>query len=135
IDAFVLKALETKKIQPSSEADKRTLLRRLSLDLIGLPPTPQELRAFLADSGPGAYEREVDRLLASPHFGERMAVPWLDVVRYSDTVGYHGDQNQNIFPYRDYVIESFNLNKPFDQFTIEHRAGDLIPSSSVAAHV
>src|SRR5205807_6600142 len=103
IDAFVLAALEAKSLGPSAEADKRTLLRRLSLDLTGLPPTPEEMRAFLADKSPGAYERQVDRLLASPHFGERMAVPWLDVVRYADTVGYHGDQNQNIFPYRDYV--------------------------------
>ena len=128
IDAFVLHMLETKNIQPSKEADKRTLLRRLSLDLIGLPPTPEEVNAFLADSRPDAYERQVDRLLNSPHFGERMAVPWLDLVRFADTVGYHGDQNQNIFPYRDYVIDSFNRNKPFDQFTIEQIAGDLLPN-------
>src|SRR5690349_2294530 len=127
IDAFILSALETKDIQPSKEADKRTLLRRLSLDLIGLPPTPQEVNAFLADSSPDAYERQVDRLLDSPHFGERMAVPWLDVVRFADTVGYHGDQNQRIFPYRDYVIDAFNHNKPFDQFTAEQLAGDLLP--------
>jgi len=135
IDAFVLHMLESKNIQPSKEADKRTLLRRLSLDLIGLPPTPEEVNAFLADSRPDAYQRQVDRLLNSPHFGERMAVPWLDIVRFSDTVGYHGDQNQNVFPYRDYVIDSFNQNKPFDQFTIEQIAGDLLPNASTEARV
>src|SRR6266404_1643706 len=135
IDAFVLQTLESKNIRPSPEADKRTLLRRLSLDLIGLPPTPEEVRSFLADTSPNAYERRVDRLLSSPQFGERMAVPWLDVVRFSDTVGYHGDQNENIFPYRDYVIDAFNRNKPFDQFTIEQIAGDLLPNPSIEAHV
>jgi hypothetical protein len=133
IDAFILHGLEVKNLQPSPEADKRTLLRRLSLDLIGLPPTPEEVKAFLADTSPSAYERQVDRLLNSPHFGERMAVPWLDVARFSDTVGYHGDQNQDIFPYRDYVIEAFNRNKPFDQFTIEQLAGDLLPNPSTEA--
>ena len=95
VDAFVLKTLETKKLTPSPEADRRTLLRRLSLDLTGLPPTPAEVAAFLDDADPRAYERQVDRLLDSPHFGERMAVPWLDLARFADTVGYHGDQNQN----------------------------------------
>ena len=130
IDAFILHTLEEKGLPPSPEADQRTLLRRLSLDLIGLPPTPREEAAYLNDPGPEAYERQVDRLLQSPHFGERMAVPWLDVVRFSDTVGYHGDQNQRIFPYRDYVIDSFNGNKPFDQFTIEQIAGDLLPGAT-----
>jgi hypothetical protein len=128
IDAFLLRTLEAKGIRPSPEADRRALLRRLSLDLTGLPPTPEEVQAFLHDADPRAYERQVDRLLDSPHYGERMAVPWLDLVRFSDTVGYHGDQNQNIFPYRDYVIDAFNRNKPFDQFTIEQLAGDLLPS-------
>lgn len=127
IDAFILSHLESKNIKPSPQADKSALLRRLSLDLTGLPPTPEELEAFLKDNHPDAYERQVDRLLASPHFGEKMAVPWLDAVRFADTVGYHGDQNQNIFPYRDYVIESFNKNKPFDLFTTEQLAGDLLP--------
>jgi len=135
IDGFILHLLEAKNIQPSKEADKRTLLRRLSLDLIGLPPTPEEVNAFLADANPDAYELQVDRLLNSPHFGERMAVPWLDVVRFADTVGYHGDQNQNVFPYRDYVIDAFNKNKPFDQFTIEQIAGDLLPNPSTEARV
>jgi hypothetical protein len=130
IDSFVLNLLESKKISPSPEADKATLLRRVSLDLVGLPPSPEELKAFLADNRKDAYERQVDRLLASPHFGERMAVPWLDVVRYADTVGYHGDQNQDVFPYRDYVIKSFNENKPFDQFTIEQLGGDLMTNAT-----
>ena len=135
IDAFILQGLDAKKIQPSKEADKRTLLRRLSLDLIGLPPTPTEMDAFLADKSPEAYEKQVDRLLASPRFGERMAVPWLDVVRFADTVGYHGDQNVRIFPYRDYVISAYNSNKPFDQFTIEQLAGDLLEHPSIEAKV
>ncbi len=127
IDPFILQQLEAKNWTPSPEADKRTLLRRLSLDLTGLPPTLDELNAFLRDNSSHAYEKQVDRLLASPHYGECMAVPWLDVARFSDTVGYHGDQNQRIFPYRDYVINAFNNNKPFDQFTIEQLAGDLLP--------
>lgn len=127
VDAFTLQKLEEVHLKPSRQADKRTLLRRLSLDLIGLPPTPQEMQAFLDDNSPDAYEKQVDRLLASPHYGERMAVPWLDVVRFADTVGFHGDQNQNVFPYRDYVIDAFNHDKPFDQFTIEQLAGDLLP--------
>jgi hypothetical protein len=135
IDAYILHILEQRHIQPSPEASKATLLRRLSLDLIGLPPTPEELSAYLNDSTPAAYERQVERLLNSPHFGERMAVPWLDVVRYADTVGYHGDQNQNIFPYRDYVIDSFNRNKSFDQFTVEQLAGDLLPKPTVEQQI
>jgi hypothetical protein len=127
IDRFIVSRLEREGVTPSPEADKRTLLRRLSLDLTGLPPTPAELHAFLADTDLNAYEKQVDRLLASPHFGERMAVPWLDLVRFTDTVGYHGDQNQNVFPYRDYVIDRFNRNVPFDDFTREQLAGDLSP--------
>jgi Protein of unknown function (DUF1553)/Protein of unknown function (DUF1549)/Planctomycete cytochrome C len=130
IDAFILSALEARHIEPSPQADKRTLLRRLSLDLTGLPPSPEEVSAFLEDESSNAYERQVDRLLASPHYGERMAVPWLDAVRFADSVGYHGDQLQRDFPYRDYVIDSFNANKPFDQFTIEQIAGDLLPHAT-----
>ena len=128
IDAFILATLESKGLKPSPEADRRTLLRRVSLDLIGLPPTPEEVRSFEADASPGAYEKVVDRLLASPHYGERMSVPWLDLARFADTVGYHGDQNQHIFPYRDYVIDAFNRNLPFDRFTTEQLAGDLLPA-------
>jgi hypothetical protein len=127
IDAFILKTLESKKIRPSTEADRRTLLRRLSLDLTGLPPTPEQVADFLADDDPQAYGRWADFFLDSPQFGERMATGWLDLVRFTDTVGYHGDQNQRIFPYRDYVINAFNKNKPFDQFTAEQLAGDLLP--------
>jgi len=128
IDAFVGARLAEKKIAPSPEATKERLLRRVSLDLTGLPPTPEEMAAFLADRSPAAYEKQVDRLLNSVRFGERMAVWWLDVARFADTVGYHGDQNQRIFPYRDYVIKAFNDNKPFDVFTREQLAGDLLPN-------
>ena len=135
IDAFILRKLEEKGIKPSPEGDKAALLRRLSLDLTGLPPTPEEVRAFLADNNPASYERQIERLLASPHFGERMAVPWLDLVRFADTVGYHGDQNMNIFPYRDYVVDAFNKNKPFEQFTIEQLAGDLLPEPTTETRI
>jgi hypothetical protein len=129
IDAFVRKNLQAHSLSPSPRADKATLLRRLSLDLTGLPPTPEELEAFVSDESPDAYEKQVDRLIASPQYGERMAVPWLDAVRYADTVGYHGDQNSRVFPYRDYVIEAFNSNKPFDIFTREQIAGDQLPEA------
>jgi hypothetical protein len=128
IDRFVRAQQEKQGLTPSPETDRRTLLRRVSLDLTGLPPAPSEVEAFVNDQRPDAWERQVDRLLASPHYGERMAVAWLDVVRFSDTVGYHGDQNQRIFPYRDYVIDAYNNNKPFDQFTREQLAGDLLPN-------
>ncbi len=126
IDSFIADRLEFEGLEPSPRADKATLLRRLSLDLIGLPPTPDQLKRFLADDSPDAYRKQVERLLASPHFGERMASQWLDIVRFSDTVGFHGDQNHRIFPYRDYVINSLNSNKPFDEFTREQLAGDLL---------
>jgi hypothetical protein len=128
IDALIGARLAERGIQPSAEADRKTLLRRLALDVTGLPPTPEEIDVFVNDPAPDAYARQVERLLASPHYGERMAVPWLDAVRYADTVGYHGDQNQRIFPYRDYVIAAFNRNLPFDQFTREQLAGDLLPN-------
>ncbi len=126
IDAFVLDRLLQQGLAPSPEAMPDALCRRLYLDLLGLPPTPGQVKAFAAESirNPQSTIRD---LLASPHFGERMAVPWLDAVRFADTVGFHGDQRINIFPYRDYVIDSFNKNKPFDQFTIEQLAGDLLP--------
>ncbi len=127
IDAFILSRLEQEGIDPSPTADKSTLLRRLSLDLTGLPPTPGELRTFLTDSSEDAYQKQVDRLLASPRFGERMASSWLDLVRFADTVGFHGDQNIRDFAYRDYVIHAFNDNKPFDEFTYQQIAGDLQP--------
>lgn len=135
IDRFIFGALSAKGLDPSPEAPRATLIRRVSLDLTGLPPTPAETEAFVNDHRPDAYERLVDRLLASPHYGERMAVPWLDLVRFADSVGFHGDQEQNIFPYRDYVIDAFNRNLPFDRFTIEQVAGDLLPRPSVEQQV
>jgi hypothetical protein len=130
LDHFILPGIEDQGLKPSAEADKRTLLRRLSLDLIGLPPTPQELADFEADLSPHAYERVVDRLLASKHFGERLAIYWLDVVRYADTGGYHSDNHRDVWAFRDYVIQAFNENKPFDQFVIEQLAGDLLPNAT-----
>lgn len=127
VDAFLLASLESKGVAPSPEAPKRRLIRRLSLDLLGLPPTPEEVDAFERDADPKAYEKLVDRLLESPHYGERMAVAWLDLARFADTVGYHGDQGQRVFPYRDYVVAAFNSNKPFNAFATEQIAGDLLP--------
>jgi hypothetical protein len=131
IDRFLLAKIEAKGLKTSPEADKATLLRRLYFDLTGLPPTPNAVDRFLADKRPDAYERRVDRLLKSPEFGERMATWWFDLVRFADTVGYHGDQDHRITPYRDYVIMAFNENKPFDQFTIEQLAGDLLPNPTM----
>lgn len=125
IDAFVLETLARHGLEHAPPADGATLVRRLHLDLIGLPPSPEDVDRFVA-GGASAYEKLVDSLLASPHFGERMAVFWLDLVRYADSVGYHGDQAISVSPFRDYVIASFNANKPFDQFTIEQIAGDLL---------
>ncbi|HUG17799.1 MAG TPA: PSD1 and planctomycete cytochrome C domain-containing protein, partial [Planctomycetaceae bacterium] len=127
IDRFIVRDIEAAKLSPSPEADRATLIRRLTFDLVGLPPTPGEVADFVNDKSPDAYEKVVDRLLNSPHYGERMAMYWLDLVRYADTVGYHGDQEHHTTLYRDYVIKSFNDNKPFDQFTIEQLAGDLLP--------
>ncbi len=135
IDSFVLAKLEQEKLSPQAEADARTLIRRLSLDLIGLPPTPEEVDEFLADQKAGADGRLVDRLLASKHFGERMAQMWLDVARFADSDGYHDDTTRMMWPYRDYVINSFNANKPFDQFTIEQIAGDLLPNATLEQKV
>jgi hypothetical protein len=128
IDRHIREALAKQNLKPSPEADRITLIRRLNFDLIGLPPTLEEVIAFVNDSSPDAYEKIVDRLLKSPHFGERQAMWWLDLVRYADTVGYHGDQDMSVSPFRQYVIDSFNANKHFDQFTIEQLAGDLLPN-------
>src|SRR5207247_6170630 len=122
-------------LSPSKRADRATLIRRLSFDLIGLPPTIHEVDAFVNDDSESACDRLVDRLLASPHFGERMAVYWLDLVRYADTIGYHSDVNREVWPYRDYVINSFNANRPFNQFTIEQVAGDLLPNATTEQKV
>ena len=126
IDDLVSRRLAERELPAVGQADRVTLLRRLHFDLTGLPPTPAEAEAFLADGSPDAYEQLVDRLLSSPHYGERMAMWWLDLVRYADTVGYHGDQPMSVSPFRDYVIAAFNSNMPFDQFTIEQLAGDLL---------
>ena len=126
IDRFILERLKAKGFKSAKEADRRTLIRRLSFDLTGLPPTWQEVEAFTKDKSPKAYEKLVDRLLAKPQYGERMAVYWLDMVRYADTIGYHSDNHETKPLYRDYVISAFNKNKPYDQFTREQLAGDLI---------
>jgi hypothetical protein len=127
IDRFVLAALEGRSLYPSQEADRVTLIRRVTLDLIGLPPTPEEVDAFRNNPAPDAYERLVERLLSSPQHGERMATAWLDLVRFADTVGYHSDVDRSVALYRDYVIRAFNENLPYDRFTIEQLAGDLLP--------
>ncbi|MDE0263873.1 MAG: PSD1 and planctomycete cytochrome C domain-containing protein [Bryobacterales bacterium] len=126
IDRLVNRRLEERGLQPVAEAGRRTLARRLSFDLTGLPPEPSLVDAFAGDTAPGAYERLLDTLLDSPHYGERMAVHWLDLVRYADTVGYHGDTAVNVYPFRDYIVRSFNENKPFDEMTLEQLAGDLL---------
>jgi hypothetical protein len=135
IDFFVLEQLEKKGLKPSTEASRETLLRRVSLDLTGLPPTPTELDAFVADKSPNAYEKVVDRLLASPRYGERMAVRWLDAARYADSNGYQYDGERNMWRWRDWVIDAFNRNQPFDQFTIEQIAGDLLPNATTAQKI
>jgi len=138
IDRLIQARLPQQGLTPAAPADAHTLLRRVSFDLTGFPPTPAETEAFVkafAENPDMAYAGLVDRLLASPHYGERMAVLWLDAVRYADTVGYHGDQEHQISPYRDYVIQAFNDNMRFDQFTREQLAGDLLPDSTVEQKV
>jgi hypothetical protein len=130
IDSFIQAMLAQRGLAPSPPADRRTLIRRLSFDLTGLPPTPEEVDAFVGDVSEDADARLVDRLMTSKHFGERMAVYWLDVVRYADTGGYHSDNHRDVAPYRDYVINAFNDNMPFDQFTVEQLAGDLLPNAT-----
>ena len=131
VDQFILAKLREVGLQHAPEADRVTLIRRLSFDLTGLPPTRVEVEAFLADQAPDAYEKVVDRLLASPHYGERMAMYWLDLVRYADSIGYHSDNPMNVSPYRDHVIKVFNDNQHFDRFTVEQLAGDLLPGSTL----
>ncbi len=135
IDVLVQRRLAEIGFTPSAEADRRTLIRRLSFDLLGLPPTPDEVVAFVNDSAPDAYEHLVDRLMKNPHYGERMALGWLDVVRFADTIGYHSDEPQNVWPYRDWVIRAFNDNKRFDRFTKEQIAGDLLSDASQETRV
>ncbi|QEL19385.1 PSD1 and planctomycete cytochrome C domain-containing protein [Limnoglobus roseus] len=130
IDQFIRERLAKEKLTPSPEADRVTLIRRLSFDLTGLPPKWDDVQAFVTDRSQQAYEKVVDRLLASPHYGERMALFWLDQVRYADSIGYHSDNPMTVWPYRDYVIKAFNANRPFDRFTTEQLAGDLLPNAT-----
>lgn len=131
IDAFILQKLESRRALPSPKADRTTLIRRVTLDLIGLPPTVKEIDAFLADQSPKAYEKVVDRLLANPHYGERMAWPWLELARYADSNGFQQDGDNYQYVWRDWVVRALNENMPFDQFTIEQLAGDLLPKATV----
>jgi len=131
VDHFINAELAQKKVEASSAADRRTLARRLHLDLLGLPPKSADVEAFVGNPDGKAWQTYVEQTLKSPHFGERIAVYWLDLVRYADTVGFHGDQNMAVAPYRDYVIRSFNNNLPFDQFTREQIAGDLLPEPTM----
>ncbi|MFM7929319.1 MAG: DUF1549 domain-containing protein, partial [Pirellula sp.] len=133
IDALVDELINSKGLTRAKRADPRTLIRRVYYDLIGLAPSPEQVAAFEADPSQKAYAELIESLLANPHFGERMAVDWLDVVRFADTIGYHSDNPRNVWPYRDYVIASFNSGKPFDRFTLEQIAGDLLPDSDQEA--
>jgi len=130
VDAFVFARLEREKLAPAEEASRDALLRRVSLDLTGVPPTPAELEAFAADRAPDAYERVVERLLASPRYGERWAWDWLDLARYADTNGFQGDPERTMWPWRDWVVNALNANMPYDQFSIEQLAGDLLPNAT-----
>ena len=129
LDHFVLARIEQEGLAPSPEGSRSELLRRLSFDLTGLPPTPEEIDAYAADQEPGAYERQVDRLLASPRYGERWAVPWLDLARYADSAGYESDPGRPAWPYRDWVVGALNRNIPYDQFVVTQLAGDLLPGA------
>jgi hypothetical protein len=131
IDRFVLARLEAEGLAPAAEAGRRTLARRVALDLTGLPPTPEMIAEFLADESPDAYEKYVDRLLASPKWGEHRGRYWLDAARYADTHGIHFDNYREMWSYRDWVIKAFNRNMPFDEFTIENLAGDLLPNATL----
>jgi hypothetical protein len=131
IDRFILARLEKEGLRPSPKADRVTLIRRLTLDLTGLPPTPAEVDAFVSDQAPNAYDKVVDRLLASPHYGERMAVDWLDAARFADTHGYHIDSGRDMTRWREWVIDAFNTNLPYDRFTVEQLAGDLLPNAGL----
>ncbi|MFO0844851.1 MAG: PSD1 and planctomycete cytochrome C domain-containing protein [Gemmataceae bacterium] len=130
MDAFLLARLDRERLAPSPEADRAALLRRVTLDLTGLPPTLEEADRFFRDAGSDAYERLVDRLLASPAFGERWAVPWLDLARYADSQGYANDPDRSIWPWRDWVVRALNANMPYDRFTVEQLAGDLLPGAT-----
>jgi hypothetical protein len=131
IDAFVLHRLENEGLQPSAEADRRSLIRRATFDLTGLPPTAAEVEAFVTDKSPDAYEKVVDRLLASPAYGERMTMEWLDEARYADTHGFNNDTQRSMWRWREWVIDAFNSNKPYNTFITEQLAGDLLPNPTL----
>ena len=131
IDSFVKRRLTQEGLSPSGEAEKTTLIRRVTLDLIGVTPTLSDVDGFLADAAPDAYEKLVDRLLASPRYGERMVLDWLDAARYADTNGYQGDGTRTMWPWRNWAIDALNSNMPFDQFTVEQLAGDLLPNATL----
>ena len=135
IDHYILAHLEREGLAPSPEAGRETLIRRLTLDLTGLPPTLEQVDAFLGDKSPDAYEKVVDRLLASPRYGERMAVMWLDLARYGDTSVYHQDGAREMWAWRDGIIAAYNANKPFDRFTIDQLAGDLLPDATLEQRI
>jgi mono/diheme cytochrome c family protein len=135
VDGFILSRLEAEGLSPSREAGRTTLLRRVHLDLLGLPPSPELVAEFLADDAPDAYDRLVDQLLASPHFGERWGRDWLDAARYADSNGYTRDMPRTIWKYRDWVVDALNANQPFDEFTVEQIAGDLLPEPTLAQRV
>ena len=135
LDRFIAARLEKEALRPSPEAPRDVLIRRVSMGLIGLPPTAKEVADFVNDPSPDAYEKVVDRLLASPHYGERSAIRWLDLARYADSNGYEKDRRRSMWPYRDWVINAFNADMPFDQFTIEQLAGDLLPNATLEQKV
>ncbi|HYT95586.1 MAG TPA: DUF1549 domain-containing protein, partial [Gemmataceae bacterium] len=135
IDAFILAGLDKEGLPPSPEADRARLLRRVSLDLIGLPPTVTEVDAFVNDPRPDAYERVVERLLMSPHYGERWARHWLDLARYADSNGFQRDGFRDVWAYRDWVVAAFNRDLPFDRFTVEQLAGDLLSGATLEQRI
>ncbi|MDA7494034.1 DUF1549 domain-containing protein, partial [Akkermansiaceae bacterium] len=135
LDHFIDKRIEEAGLKPQPEADRRTQIRRVTLDLTGLPPTPEEVEQFIADRSPEAYEKLVDRLLASKAYGERMALAWMDAARYGDSSVMHADGPRFMWPWRDWIIKAYNSNMPFDQFTIEQIAGDLLPEATVSQKV
>src|SRR4051812_29616258 len=135
IDNFVIAKLEAEKLQPAARASKERLIRRLYFDLVGLPPTLPEIDAFLADNSPGAYETLIDKLLKSPHYGERMATDWLDGARFADSNGYQNDFARNMSPWRDWVIDAFNKHMRYDQFVVEQVAGDLLPNATLSQRI
>ena len=131
VDNFILQRLEEEGLKPAERADKRTLIRRVTLDLLGVPPKPADVEAFVKDKSPNAYEKVVDRLLADKQYGERMAIDWLDSARYADSNGFQSDYERFQYRWRDWVIDAYNKNMPFDKFTVDQIAGDMIPNATL----